>query len=102
MAEKWSEEDQHLFQEVVFSNPSSAGKNFWDNLSAVYPSRTKKEIVSYYYNVFMLRRRAEQNRCDPLNIDSDDDEWKESDDEFTISEEDVISEEDEDSVVDSR
>ncbi|EEF48646.1 hypothetical protein RCOM_1750560 [Ricinus communis] len=32
------------------------------------------EIVSYYFNVFMLRRRAVQNRSNFLDIDSDDDE----------------------------
>ena len=46
----------------------------------VFPSRTKKDIVSYYFNVFMLKVRAEQNRLDPRNIDSDDDEWQGSDD----------------------
>lgn len=95
VAEKWSEEEQQLFQEVVFSNPSSAGKNFWNHLSAVFPSRTKQEIVSYYFNVFMLRRRAHQNRCDSMDIDSDDDEWQESDAEYEISGEDEVSDEDE-------
>ncbi|KAL6973428.1 hypothetical protein U1Q18_027610 [Sarracenia purpurea var. burkii] len=76
----WSLEEEQLFQEVVFSSPASLGKNFWDLLSMAFPSRTKREIVSYYFNVFMLRKRAEQNRCDPMNVDSDDDEWQGSDD----------------------
>ncbi|CAH9078627.1 unnamed protein product [Cuscuta europaea] len=75
VALRWSEEEQELFHDVVFSNPASLGKNFWDNLGVEFPSRTRKQIVSYYFNVFMLRRRAEQNRFDPLNIDSDNDEW---------------------------
>nr|KYP76416.1 hypothetical protein KK1_020658 [Cajanus cajan] len=41
---------------------------------ATFQSRTNKEIVSYYFNVFMLRRRAAQNRSRFLDIDSDDDE----------------------------
>lgn len=76
VAETWSEEEEQLFHQVVFSNPASLDKNFWDNLSVVFPSRTKKEIVSYYFNVFMLRKRALQNRYDPFNIDSDNDEWE--------------------------
>ncbi|VFQ76475.1 unnamed protein product [Cuscuta campestris] len=75
VASRWSEDEQELFHDVVFSNPASLGKNFWDNLAVEFPSRTKKQIVSYYFNVFMLRRRAEQNRFDLLNIDSDNDEW---------------------------
>lgn len=99
VAEKWSEEDEQIFEEVVISNPSSAGKNFWDCLSAVFPSCTKMEIVSYYFNVFMLRKRAKQNRSKSMNIDSDDDEWQESEDEFVDCDDDTESEEDEDSVV---
>lgn len=79
VAEKWTEEDEQLFHEVVYSNPVSLGKNFWHNLAAEFPSRTKQEIVSYYFNVFMLRRRAEQNRRDSINADSDDDEWQGND-----------------------
>ncbi|KAL9255729.1 AT-rich interactive domain-containing protein [Drosera capensis] len=93
VANKWTEDDEHVFQEVVSSNPVSLGKNFWDVLSFVFPSRTKKEIVSYYFNVFMLRKRAEQNRAHPLHIDSDDDEWQgreidDDNDEGGITEED--------------
>ncbi|KAL9267117.1 AT-rich interactive domain-containing protein [Drosera capensis] len=76
VSERWTEDDEHLFHEVVYSNPASFGKNFWKVLSSVFPSRTKMEVVSYYFNVFVLRKRAEQNRFDPLNIDSDEDEWQ--------------------------
>ncbi|KAL6955939.1 hypothetical protein U1Q18_046114 [Sarracenia purpurea var. burkii] len=100
VADKWSREEELLFREIVFSNPALLGKNFWDHLSKVFPTRSKKEIVSYYFNVFMLQRRAVQNRFDPMNIDSDDDDWQGSydsgDDEAGTSEE-----EDEDSVVES-
>ncbi|KDP31318.1 hypothetical protein JCGZ_11694 [Jatropha curcas] len=100
VAEKWSEGEEQLFREVVFSNPASLGKNFWELLSSVFPSRSKKDIISYYFNVFMLRRRAEQNRCNSMNVDdSDNDEWQESDD-YGDSKL-VTSEEDEDSVVES-
>ncbi|XP_030949596.1 uncharacterized protein LOC115973471 [Quercus lobata] len=98
VAQKWSEEEEDLFNEIVFSNPASLHKNFWKNLPSAFPSRTKKEIVSYYFNVFMLQRRAEQNRCDPMNIDSDNDEWHGSDD-YGDNEHGVT--EDEDSVVES-
>lgn len=80
VSEKWSEEEELIFHEVVSSNPAILGKNFWDYLSIEFPSKTKKEIVSYYFNVFMLRKRAMQNRSVPLIIDSDDDEWEGTDD----------------------
>ncbi|KAA8542529.1 hypothetical protein F0562_023681 [Nyssa sinensis] len=99
VAEKWSVEEEHLFHEVVCSNPASLGKNFWYHLSMAFPYRTKKDIVSYYFNVFVLRRRAEQNRCDSINIDSDNDEWQGSDD--SGDDEFRTIEEDEDSVIES-
>lgn len=75
VAYKWTEEEEQTFHEVVYSNPVSLGKNFWKHLSMFFPSRSKKELVSYYFNVFMLRRRAAQNRSNWLEIDSDD-EWQ--------------------------
>uniref|UniRef100_A0A5B7BNV0 Myb-like domain-containing protein n=1 Tax=Davidia involucrata TaxID=16924 RepID=A0A5B7BNV0_DAVIN len=92
VAKKWTGEEEQAFYEVVISNPASECKNFWEHLSAIFPSR-KKDLVSYYFNVFMLRKRAEQNRFDPLNIDSDNDEWQRS--------ELGMTEEDDDSVVES-
>lgn len=71
----WSEEEELDFHEVVYSNPASLGRDFWSRLSAFFPGRSKKDIVSYYFNVFMLRKRASQNRSWSLDIDSDDDEW---------------------------
>ncbi|KAJ8640428.1 hypothetical protein MRB53_017122 [Persea americana] len=97
VALKWIEEDEQVFHDIVFSNPASLGKNFWDHLSAVFPTKTMKDLVSYYFNVFILRIRNQQNRLDPLNIDSDNDEWEASDD----AEEFATTEEDEDSTVES-
>ena len=74
VSRQWTEEEEDMFHEVVYSNPASLGRNFWKHLSVTFPSQTNKEIVSYYFNVFMLRRRAAQNRSRFLDIDSDDDE----------------------------
>uniref|UniRef100_A0ACD5WYN8 Uncharacterized protein n=1 Tax=Avena sativa TaxID=4498 RepID=A0ACD5WYN8_AVESA len=74
ISRRWTDEEEQLFQIVVFSNPVSLGKNFWDYLPHALPSKTSKELVSYYFNVFMLRKRAVQNRSDMLHVDSDDDE----------------------------
>lgn len=91
IAEKqWTEEEERFFHQIVLSNPISMDKSFWSRLSSAFASRTKWEIVNYYFNVFMLRKRAEQNRFDPSGADSDDDEWHLSDEE-----------EDDDSVIES-
>ncbi|XP_024007584.1 uncharacterized protein LOC18012615 isoform X1 [Eutrema salsugineum] len=72
----WTEDEEDLFHKVVYSNPVSLGRDFWKQLKATFPSRTMKELVSYYFNVFILRRRAIQNRFKTLDVDSDDDEWQ--------------------------
>ncbi|CAA3027885.1 Hypothetical predicted protein [Olea europaea subsp. europaea] len=76
VAHKWTKEEELLYHEVIYSNPVSLGKRFWKHLAVVFPSRTKKEIICYYFNVFILRRRSVQNRSKLLEIDSDDDEWQ--------------------------
>ncbi|KAF5793886.1 putative transcription factor MYB family [Helianthus annuus] len=75
VSSNWTEEEEQRFQDVIYSNPVSHGKRFWEVLSSEFPTRTKKELVSYYFNVFIYRRRAVQNRSQLLAIDSDDDEW---------------------------
>ncbi|KAG5602266.1 hypothetical protein H5410_033636 [Solanum commersonii] len=100
VAEKWSEEEEELFHEVIFSNPAALGKNFWDHFAVEFPSRSKRDLVSYYFNVFILRKRAKQNRFDPSNIDSDNDEWQEIDDDVVATGA-QMTDEDEDSVVES-
>lgn len=98
VALRWTEEEEQLFDEIVESNPASVGRNFWDVLPRAFPYRSSKELVSYYFNVFILRKRAEQNRSDPSNVDSDNDEWQDgSDGDFGATEVD----EDEDSGVES-
>ncbi|KAL5746759.1 hypothetical protein ACOSQ2_024056 [Xanthoceras sorbifolium] len=98
VADKWSDGEAQLFHKIVYSNPVSLGKNFWDILPIVFTSRSKKEIVSYYFNVFMLQRRAEQNRCYPVNIDSDNDEWQGS---YDSGDNETGMSDDDDSVVES-
>ncbi|KAL4376708.1 hypothetical protein GQ457_02G018980 [Hibiscus cannabinus] len=93
VAKRWTEEEELAFDNVVLSNPFSLGKNYWDHLPEILPSRTKKDLVSYYFNVFILRKCDEQNRVDPVHVDSDEDEWQTS--------ECAIPARDDDSVVES-
>lgn len=74
LADQWTKEEQHVYKTLVKLNPVSLEKNFWDQLPLAFPSKGMKELVSYYFNVFILRRRAMQNRLHGEKIDSDDDE----------------------------
>lgn len=92
VAKRWTPEEEQRFHEVLLANPMSLGGNFWDHLLAVFPSRTKKDIVSYYFNVYVLRKRADQNRFDPVDVDSDDDEWQRPDDVTAIEDDKSVVE----------
>ncbi|KAK1438612.1 hypothetical protein QVD17_04421 [Tagetes erecta] len=59
--------------------------NFWRRASESIPSKTKGMLVSYYFNVYVLRRRSYQNRVMPDNIDSDDDEQEVAHEEIDTS-----------------
>ncbi|KAK3434892.1 AT-rich interactive domain-containing protein 1 [Eucalyptus grandis] len=72
----WTSEEQEKFAAIVRSNPPSQGKCFWDQMFKDFPTKSRVELVSYYFNVFLMLRRRNQNSCTPLNIDSDDDEWE--------------------------
>ncbi|KAG6521206.1 AT-rich interactive domain-containing protein 2-like [Zingiber officinale] len=72
VAFSWTEEEEKKFRDIVFKNQPSLNKNFWEELNLNFPYKTKKSLVSYYFNVFLLGWRRYQNYVTPKNIDSDD------------------------------
>lgn len=73
----WTAEEEKKFKNVVETTLASSDKYFWDHIFRTFPKKSRAELVSYYFNVFLLQRRAYQNRHTPNNIDSDDDEESE-------------------------
>jgi hypothetical protein len=71
---RWTTEEEKRFKDMVKFNLLSAGKCFWDDKHKYFPRKTREELVSYYFNAYLVRRRSYQNRVTPKNIDSDDDE----------------------------
>ncbi|XP_008794270.2 AT-rich interactive domain-containing protein 2-like [Phoenix dactylifera] len=70
----WTEEEERKFKDIVRLNPLCLAKNFWDQLYRCFPFKGRKNLVSYYFNVFLLGRRSYQNRMTPNSIDSDNEE----------------------------
>ncbi|KAM1816257.1 hypothetical protein ACFX12_000687 [Malus domestica] len=70
----WTAEEGKKFEALVKSNPLSIGLRFWDEIYRTFTKKSRRELVSYYFNVFLLQRRGYQNRFTPNNIDSDDEE----------------------------
>lgn len=67
----WTPEEETRFKKIL---RSSQGECLWDGLFRYFPKKTREDLVSYYFNVFLLRRRRYQNCVTPKEIDSDDDD----------------------------
>ncbi|KAG2681095.1 hypothetical protein I3760_11G129100 [Carya illinoinensis] len=64
---QWTNAEEQRFKNMVRSNLS-------DNAFKYFPGKTRENLVSYYFNVFLVQRRRYQNHVTPKNVDSDDDE----------------------------
>ncbi|KAK9079642.1 hypothetical protein SSX86_001315 [Deinandra increscens subsp. villosa] len=80
----WEPEEEKRFKSIVIKarydlehstkSRREIMNKFWTKASDLIPDKLKKNVVSYYFNVFVLRRRSYQNRVTPKEIDSDNDE----------------------------
>lgn len=68
---QWTANEEKKFKEIVMSNLPSQMKN---KAFKYFPKKSRKNLTSYFFNVFLIKRRIYQNRVTPNNIDSDDDE----------------------------
>lgn len=71
---QWTTEEEKKFKDIMRSNIPSNNKYFWNNPSKYIPKKTRRNLVNYYFNVFLIQLRSYQNRVTPNNVDSDDDE----------------------------
>lgn len=67
---RWTEREEKKFKDMMISDPRS----FWANVARNFQGKKREELVSYYFNVFLINRRRYQNRVTPRRIDSDNDE----------------------------
>lgn len=70
----WTYSEEKKFMDVMKANVSSPKKCLWDHINRSLPHKRKQDLVNYYFNVFVLRRRRFQNQHSANDIDSDDDE----------------------------
>ncbi|KAK4262781.1 hypothetical protein QN277_028292 [Acacia crassicarpa] len=67
---QWTPEQEKKFKNIMSNLPSqNKSKQF-----KYFPKKTRKSLICYYFNVFLIQRRIYQNRVTPNNVDSDDDE----------------------------
>ncbi|XP_074327378.1 AT-rich interactive domain-containing protein 2-like [Apium graveolens] len=74
VALSWNKSEELNFEAVIRSNPPSKVEDFWEGIREHFDYKRWKQLLSYYFNVFLLRRRGLQNRCSPTEISSDDED----------------------------
>lgn len=70
----WTHEEQLMFDDLVRFNPSSEGESFWETAVKCFTSKSRQDIVSFYFNVFVLRWMSIRTRLassDRVDIDDD-------------------------------
>ncbi|KNA11778.1 hypothetical protein SOVF_131960 [Spinacia oleracea] len=74
----WSSKQKKKFDNLVRANPLSEGKSFLQPAQLSFPSKTRKDIVSYYLNVYVPKRISMITQSGCKVLDSDDDEVEEA------------------------
>ncbi|KAJ8526941.1 hypothetical protein K7X08_029418 [Anisodus acutangulus] len=70
----WIAEEEKRFKDMVRSGATNLKYKNWKNYKKLFPSKTRNMLDSYYFNVFLIKRRSYQNRVTPKDLNSDDDE----------------------------
>ncbi|XP_022931396.1 AT-rich interactive domain-containing protein 2-like isoform X2 [Cucurbita moschata] len=73
---QWTVEEEKRFKELAMSGFNNHNRCFWDYSLRWFPMKSRKNLISYYFNVFLLRLRSYQNRVTPNSIDSDDEDFE--------------------------
>ncbi|KAJ0243952.1 DNA topoisomerase 2 [Hirschfeldia incana] len=70
----WTAKEEQTFKALVKANPLPSKKGFWKLASKALPRKSEKDLISYYYNVFLIKRMRSLAKCPVDYIDSDDDQ----------------------------
>lgn len=71
----WTAKEERRFEALVKKNPLSSSDGFWEFASNAFPQKSKKDLLSYYYNVFLIKRMRLLKSSAANHIDSDDDHY---------------------------
>ncbi|KAL3640718.1 hypothetical protein CASFOL_015686 [Castilleja foliolosa] len=76
---KWSLKEKQSFELVVKMRPSSDGKSFLRRALKCFPSKNGRDVVNYYFNVYIPNRMSLCTRSrSTKQVDTDDDETEDS------------------------
>ncbi|KAH9736384.1 DNA topoisomerase 2 [Citrus sinensis] len=74
VSKKWTMKEQIMFETFMKTYLLSNAANFWERAAKRIPSKSKKMILSYYYNVSNPRRMSRLTRSSHDQVDSDEDQ----------------------------
>ncbi|GMH12244.1 hypothetical protein Nepgr_014085 [Nepenthes gracilis] len=74
VSKSWTMEQQKKFDSLVRMNPVSQGSSFLDPAMTFFLSKTRKDVVNYYLNVYLPKRISMKTHLGFKVLDSDDDE----------------------------
>ncbi|PIA54402.1 hypothetical protein AQUCO_00900744v1 [Aquilegia coerulea] len=74
VSESWTVQEQNTFKSLFNRKTTMSKETFWRRAFKHLPFKSRENIVSYYFNVFVLRNVRMQTRLHLSDIDSDDDE----------------------------
>ncbi|CAI9111738.1 OLC1v1012037C1 [Oldenlandia corymbosa var. corymbosa] len=73
IARSWTPNEQDKYNLLASNNRVSDGKDFLKHALKCFPNKCQKAIMSYYFNVYILRRMSQQTRLSK-QVDTDDEE----------------------------
>ncbi|KAK9057573.1 hypothetical protein SSX86_022409 [Deinandra increscens subsp. villosa] len=76
VAKLWKQSDQERLIILMEDNPFSKGLDFIKPALKLFPLKSKKDIVEFYFNVYIPRRMSIRMRSGCMMVNTDDEEEK--------------------------
>lgn len=78
VSESWSLKEKKSFESLMKKKPLSDGNAFWKRALKCLPRKSKKDVVNFYFNVY-IQQRMSLHRISPSTkqIDTDDEDGEE-------------------------
>ncbi|PWA76561.1 hypothetical protein CTI12_AA233830 [Artemisia annua] len=76
VAKLWKQPEQQKLTNLMKKIPFSEGEDFVKPALDYFPSKSRKDIFSFYFNVYIPRRMSIQSRSGSMMVDTDDEEEK--------------------------
>ncbi|KAG6530975.1 hypothetical protein ZIOFF_004745 [Zingiber officinale] len=70
VSESWTSEEQAWF-DALKRRENESGTSVWQAIPTHFSSKSRRDLINYYFNVYLLRRMSIDSRLTPEYINSD-------------------------------